>query len=307
MGCQTNANCERAGFVCQDRTPEGEQFALADDETCDANNICLCVPAADCIDIDECAANESPCGEGSECVNTLGGFECECAAGFEANDDGVCVDIDECADPDVKCDVNARCQNTDGGYECICNPGFQGDGRSCCPENPAGGYSPCGPQTEVDVAVVENGGWNRCYLGLYDAGLEPDTIVQSCGGDDLMLACRPVGSNQLTLLAWAPKDDVLRDTGRPGTQVDENVDITTVSNGSEWYYGLRAAGSRGSIGFFRAGDDARKNTCDPLTTGSAEQRLCWHVGNGIAIGGYRCGETQGLNESRAWERLMFTR
>ena len=121
-----------------------------------------------------------------------------------------------------------------------------------------------------------------------------------------MLACRQVGSNQLTLLAWAPRDDVLRDTGSPGDQDGENTNITTVSNGSEWYYGLRGA-TRGSMGFFRAGDDARKNTCDPLTTGAADQRLCWHIGINIDVGGFRCGETRFLNDSIEWERLVFTR
>ena len=46
----------------------------------------------DCEDIDECAADSRLCGQG-RCVNTEGGYTCECPAGYEASPDGKeCVD-----------------------------------------------------------------------------------------------------------------------------------------------------------------------------------------------------------------------
>ena len=39
-----------------------------------------------CRDVDECEAGLHECQQ--QCVNTAGGFKCECNPGYELNDDG---------------------------------------------------------------------------------------------------------------------------------------------------------------------------------------------------------------------------
>ena len=38
-----------------------------------------------CEDVNECNAKKAPCSKAAECVNTMGGFECQCPEGFEGN------------------------------------------------------------------------------------------------------------------------------------------------------------------------------------------------------------------------------
>ncbi len=40
-----------------------------------------------CVDVDECADDPSVCGDGV-CVNTDGGYECQCPTGFMLSADG---------------------------------------------------------------------------------------------------------------------------------------------------------------------------------------------------------------------------
>ncbi|NWV59568.1 VWCE protein, partial [Malurus elegans] len=77
-------------------------------------------------DIDECW---SAACEGT-CVNTEGGFACECRAGQELSaDHRSCQDMDECQA--VPC--QHRCENTVGSYRCSCRPGYHlhGNRHSC--------------------------------------------------------------------------------------------------------------------------------------------------------------------------------
>ena len=47
----------------------------------------------DCVEKDDC--NPDPCPDNSDCVDQIGGFECECHEGYKGNK-YACVDIDEC-------------------------------------------------------------------------------------------------------------------------------------------------------------------------------------------------------------------
>ena len=87
----------------------------------------------ECLDINECDATNSPCGDNSICDNTDGGFECGCAPGYEMDANNQCVDTDECASG--TCDTIAHdfpnlagggCQNFNGGFVCTCPDGYQG-------------------------------------------------------------------------------------------------------------------------------------------------------------------------------------
>ncbi|NWU73496.1 VWCE protein, partial [Pterocles burchelli] len=77
-------------------------------------------------DIDEClrAACEGPC------VNTEGGFVCECGPGMQlAADRHSCQDTDEC----LATPCQHRCKNSVGSYRCSCRPGYHlhGNRHSC--------------------------------------------------------------------------------------------------------------------------------------------------------------------------------
>lgn len=86
-----------------------------------------------CIDIDECKV-QSTCGcQGGaqnlnctvSCVNTAGGYNCQCGKGFNLNSAGICQDINECQLDQTLCDQ--RCVNYEGGYHCQCFKGFYYD------------------------------------------------------------------------------------------------------------------------------------------------------------------------------------
>ncbi|XP_039559432.1 von Willebrand factor C and EGF domain-containing protein isoform X2 [Passer montanus] len=111
-GCDLSCNhggCQEVARVC----PVG--FSMA--ET--ANGV-------RCTDIDEC---QSAACEGT-CLNTEGGFACECGAGRELSADRrSCRDTDECqATP-----CQHRCENSVGSYRCSCRPGYHlhGNRHSC--------------------------------------------------------------------------------------------------------------------------------------------------------------------------------
>lgn len=77
-------------------------------------------------DIDECLS--SSC-EG-HCVNTEGGFVCECGPGMQLSADRhSCQDTDEC----LGTPCQQRCKNSIGSYKCSCRAGFHlhGNRHSC--------------------------------------------------------------------------------------------------------------------------------------------------------------------------------
>ncbi|XP_029328462.1 von Willebrand factor C and EGF domain-containing protein isoform X3 [Mus caroli] len=83
-----------------------------------------------CADIDECLS--SSC-EG-HCVNTEGGFVCECGPGMQLSADRhSCQDTDEC----LGTPCQQRCKNSIGSYKCSCRAGFHlhGNRHSCIDVN----------------------------------------------------------------------------------------------------------------------------------------------------------------------------
>ncbi|XP_037694180.1 von Willebrand factor C and EGF domain-containing protein isoform X1 [Choloepus didactylus] len=83
-----------------------------------------------CTDIDECLS--SSC-EG-HCVNTEGGFVCECGPGLQLSADRhSCQDADEC----LGSPCQQRCKNSIGSYRCSCRTGFHlhGNRHSCVDVN----------------------------------------------------------------------------------------------------------------------------------------------------------------------------
>ena len=162
-------------------------------------------------------------------------------------------------------------------------------------------YYPSGPQRDVPVATVTGGGWTQCHLDTYaDFGADLSDLLDACPGTHMMLACRPNDAETLTLLAAAPRSDVLTDTG-------DNETVTTNSNGSEWYF-YASGGDSESMGFAMGGDSVEKDSCDVAST-NADYRLCWHLNTDATDDGYRCGndsEDPGdLNGNDGWDRIIY--
>jgi hypothetical protein len=156
-------------------------------------------------------------------------------------------------------------------------------------------YLPVGPQTNIPVATVTSGGWTQCYIDTYDfETLSTSTVLSQCTGSRLMLACRETSSGTLTLLAQADRSDVLFETGN-------NNNVLHTANGTGWYYDETG---KDSWGFVRAGDSVSKNNCDTDSSGANGERLCWHLNP--SNGGYRCGSTTSLNNSTAYERIVYS-
>lgn len=153
-------------------------------------------------------------------------------------------------------------------------------------------YAPFGPQTGVPIQTVTDGGWTECYRDTYNIQINPGTVLSQCTGNLLILSCLPTGSDTLTLLAAGERTDVTFETG-------DNDDVTHIANGVGWYFNDSGLDS---WGFVKAGDSVFKDNCDTDDSGANDERLCWHLDGG----GYRCGETTGLNDSSSFERIVYT-
>lgn len=85
----------------------------------------LAADGRSCVDFDDCTDERQCPGENSECINTIGGFQCVCKPGYKVTGD-LCVDMDECAS--APCEH--LCANTAGSYKCSCHEGFKEDPTS---------------------------------------------------------------------------------------------------------------------------------------------------------------------------------
>jgi hypothetical protein len=159
-------------------------------------------------------------------------------------------------------------------------------------------YSPVGPQVNVAMGTVITGGWSVCFSAPYGQfGPSVATAVSGCTGDLMMLAAAVNGSNDFDLLAWAPKADVMFNTGFSNTPHD--------ANGSGWYFS-----DTYSWGFAPAGAPIDRQSCDIVASTSfggvdatTPLRLCWHTGGGNMSGGWRVGAADFLND----EPTRFTK
>jgi hypothetical protein len=157
-------------------------------------------------------------------------------------------------------------------------------------------YYPSGPQANVDQGQLE--GWEPCFSDLFgDDTAVLDDILTQCDKDLLLLAGGPTGDPTLTVLAAAPRADVLFDTGESNTPHD--------ANGSGWYFN-----DNYSWGFAKQGDPILRDSCDVAGTEfepgpNPGLRLCWHTENGFLDGGYRAGAVSELNNSTDYTRYIY--
>ncbi|XP_029471810.1 cysteine-rich with EGF-like domain protein 2 isoform X1 [Rhinatrema bivittatum] len=103
-----------------------------------------------CVDVDECAAEVSPCKDEQYCLNSEGSYSCKacdrscttclgegpdkcknCCLGYTMEGE-TCTDIDECNFDEKVCTrENEDCINTPGSYKCACSEGFEDKDGEC--------------------------------------------------------------------------------------------------------------------------------------------------------------------------------
>ena len=87
--------------------------------------------------------------------------------------------------------------------------------------------APTGISHAVPIASLD--GWSLCYTDDYATLNVPLAgILSACGGNYLLLGCAPVASSTLTIAAFAPRADVLFDTG--------TANVLHEANGVGWYF-----------------------------------------------------------------------
>lgn len=237
------------------------------------------------------------------------------------------TDVKNCGGCGIACSVNhvkASCKAGECGGSCEagfedCNANKQKDGceidtstdaNNCgacgnvCPDGDACQNGKCGSLLTFsgvaqDVPVASLTGWSQCYVEPYgQSATTIQDIKAACSGALLMMACRLIGSPTLQLAAYAPRADVMFDTGL-GNEPHN-------ANGVGWYF----SGSQ-SWGFAPQGDAITRNSCDTQDSSidvngiDGDLRLCWHTGGDFIQGGWRCGLNDVLNSSFAYERLLF--
>lgn len=161
------------------------------------------------------------------------------------------------------------------------------------------GYYPEGPQRNVSLSTLIDDGWERCFSDSYGAsGTLVITAQEACTGNYLMLAGRATESEEILLLAAAPREDIWTITESQQTRF---------VNGSYWYFVPVRSGQANSIGFSRT-SNVYIYTCDYDDEGhgvpaeESEYKLCWHIESEGTLesayfdSGYRIGSDTSLND-----------
>lgn len=150
-------------------------------------------------------------------------------------------------------------------------------------------YMPTGPQTNVALSTVLNGGWTQCYAAAFGVaiGNSAENVLNACHGDELMMAGRATGSDTFLVLAAANYGDTIINTG--------STSNTHLANGSNWWYS-----QDWSWGFTAANDTVTNSSCD---TSDSPTSMCLHTVD--FTGGYRINNITGLNASTDYEKVFF--
>ena len=152
------------------------------------------------------------------------------------------------------------------------------------------GYQPTGPQVNVPISKVEEGGWTECHKRRYNQPIfakDYEEISQTdCKANFVMVGCRKTKSNLMKLLAWAKHSDVF---GKTADKCDGKGQ-GRVSEGTRWYsYEDTTWGQAyGAFGFA----DEKSNlklTCPDTKWTSPKKRLSWRLYGPSSwnTGGYR--------------------
>ena len=141
-----------------------------------------------------------------------------------------------------------------------------------------------------DLPEIDLGGWEMCHLDTYGSATPLAQMLEACDGAQVLIGCRPAGSEVLTLAAMGDYAEVFREVA--------NGNNVTNHNGVDFYFGTSY-----SMGFAPEGVGVNRNSCDTNNV-QGELRMCWHTSGGNLSAGYRCGLTTTFGAD--WERVVFT-
>jgi hypothetical protein len=166
------------------------------------------------------------------------------------------------------------------------------EGTFVCSGNGIGGGMDFeGIRQNVAHAELEAGGFEPCWAGRFNASEPIAGILEACNEEVLLMGCRPVGADALTIAAMGQRAQVITPT---------NGNVVNDHNGVGWYYSEAR-----SWGFAPMGQPVSLNSCDTNNV-QPELRMCMHTSNGNVTSGYRCGQTT-VNGNANWERVLYHR
>ena len=97
-------------------------------------------------------------------------------------------------------------------------------------------YYPSGPQLNVPISTITNGGWTLCWSGLYGQQELLSNLTNNCTKKYLMEVGGAVGASTYLLAAAGERTAVFAPTG---------FNQVTFNNGTYWYFNTNYA----SMGF----------------------------------------------------------
>jgi hypothetical protein len=272
-----------------------------------ANTVCVsCDPGAcgnDAIELGETCDGADL--DGQTCVGLgFDGGPLTCTADCGGIDASGCLDYDgDCcaADGTPGCDDNT-CSNTVCEVDPTC---CTDDWDANCVALAQSSCAACGyfydfSGVQTNLPIEDLVGWRPCWVDNYSvSGAVLGVVRQLCSGENLLMGCRQVGSDTLTVAANAPRADVLFDTDASNVPHD--------ANGVGWYYDESL-----SWGFAPEGAVIQRSPCDIVDSSflggtDGERRLCWRTVNNQLGQGFRCGEADSLVNDPGYERVMFER
>merc|ERR1711862_284680 len=192
--------------------------------------------------------------------------------------------------------------------------------RSVC-DDMCMSYVPYGPQLNVPVSKITQGGWTQCHSRRYDQSLSKWQFNQirdhDCPSDYIMVGCRRTNSDTMSLLAWTLRGNFFESTGNTCSKHEQSG---PEYEGTQWYMYTKEESSGhscGAFGFAEAphGTENYLPILDCVDqhpehqTSPHDQRksLSWVLDGtfGGSAGGFRCGEDLQLLGSPDWELVIF--
>ncbi|CAH1775918.1 unnamed protein product [Owenia fusiformis] len=148
--------------------------------------------------VNECKSTSSVCGPRSSCVDTDGGYLCQCDPGYYGggpNGGSPCQDTNECATGEDNCDkIFGGCENNEGSFTCYCRSGTEGDGLACNPiDECERGLDNC--TVNAECLNTPKSFYCRCPDGFRGDGYESCTDIDEC--DEGLHNCEGECTNEI--------------------------------------------------------------------------------------------------------------